>query len=278
MRGVFLFVNLPDSRRVCYYVLMAKKRLVVGNWKMYIESPEEAKKFAVTLRRKVRSMPGVDVYVAPPFSLLPTVADALSSSPIKVGAQTISAFADGQHTGDVSGAMLKEYAASFAIVGHSERRAGGESNELIAKQVGAAAEAGLAPILCVGERERDEGGGHFNFISEQLSSALKNISQKGAKKLVVAYEPVWAIGKAAADAMRPQDLEQMVIFIKKVLAETLERTAALKVPILYGGSVDGTNAKDLVGFSGISGFLVGRASTRVESFVEIITAVRHGSR
>ncbi len=249
---------------------MAKKRLVVGNWKMYITSPEDASKFTVALRRKVRGVSGVDVFLAPPFTILPKVADTLSSSPIQVGAQTISAFMDEKHTGDISGVMLKKAGASFVIIGHSERRSLGETNELVHDQVLRAVESGLTPILCIGEKEHEEGGAHFNFIEQQLSSALKDLPPKAVKKLIIAYEPVWAIGKAAADAMKPQDLEQMVIFIKKVLADSLDRKVALSVPILYGGSVEAENAPSLLE-TGISGFLVGRASTDVDSFTQIIT-------
>lgn len=257
---------------------MARKRLVVGNWKMYITSPEEASAFAVSLRRKARTIPGVEVLLAPPFTLLPTVADALHSAPIQVGAQTISAFDEPKHTGDVSASMLKEIGVSFVIVGHSERRAAGETEDAIHKQIVRAGEAGLTTILCVGEKEREEAGGHFSVISNQISSALKNLSSKGAKKLIIAYEPVWAIGKSAQDALRPQDLQEMVIFIKKNLAETLERKVAMSVPILYGGSVEGANARDLIAQSGVSGFLVGHASTKLETFLEIIKSVRRDSR
>ncbi len=253
---------------------MAKKRLVVGNWKMYVTSPEEAKKFAVMLRRKARSVPGVEVFLAPPYTLLSTIAGVLESSPIQVGAQAVSAYIEPKHTGDVSGAMLKNVGASFVIVGHSERRAQGESNDVVHMQLGQAADAGLALILCVGETEREDGGGHFTTITEQLSSALTDLPPKAIKKLIVAYEPVWAIGKSAEDAMRPQDLEQMVIFIKKTLTDLLGRKSAMSVPILYGGSVEPENAEELISQTGVSGFLVGHASTNIESFVEIIKSCK----
>ena len=253
---------------------MARKRFVVGNWKMYIQSEEEATKFAVTLRRKARSIPGVDVFLAPPFTLLPAVAKVLESAPIEVGAQTISAFTESKHTGDISGAMLKNFGASFVIIGHSERRAQGETDMLVREEILRASEAGLAPILCIGEREREEGGGHFTRIQEQLSSALMNLPPKAAKKLIVAYEPVWAIGKSAADALQAEDLEEMVIFIKKNLAEILDRKTALKIPILYGGSVEAENASELITKSGVSGFLVGHASTNIDSFLSIIQSCK----
>jgi triosephosphate isomerase len=155
-------------------------------------------------------------------------------------------------------------------VGHSERRAAGDSDETVHAALRAAAGAGLVSILCVGETERDAGGAHFSFVEGQLSSALKDFPKQSASKLVVAYEPVWAIGKTAADAMKPQELREMAIFIKKTLAGIFERKAALRVPILYGGSVEPENARALIAEGGVGGFLVGHASTSVDSFIEIL--------
>lgn len=253
---------------------MARKRLVVGNWKMYIEKADEAKKFALTLRRKARGISGVEVWLAPPALLLPLVAHTLESSPVKVGAQTISTHAEPAHTGEVSGAMLKDAGALFTLVGHSERRAAGESNTLVRASLEQAIAAGLTPILCVGERERESDGEYFGFIEAQLDSALRTLPTPSLKKLIIAYEPVWAIGRHATDAMQPPEVQEMVIFIRKVLSELLDRRAALRVPVLYGGSVEPQNAPELVREGGINGFLVGHASAQIESFLEILNACK----
>lgn len=239
---------------------------------MYIESPEAAKKFASSLRKKSRVFLGADAWLAPAFPLIAPVAAALKGSSIKVGAQTVSPHAEGAHTGEVSARMLKTLGVAFVIVGHSERRAMGETDEQVRQQLEAALGAGLTAILCVGEVEREPDGSHFAQIANQIHRALHDIKPMG--RLVVAYEPVWAIGKSAAEAMRGEDLEETAIFIRKILSEALGRDAALKVPILYGGSVEPANAGTLIKEGGINGFLVGHASADIDSFIEILKACK----
>ncbi len=253
---------------------MIKRPLIVANWKMYVNTPEEAKKFTSSLRRKARSFGGVDVVIAPSFTLLPLVAAALKGSSVKVSAQSVSVFETGAHTGEVAAAMVKSFGASYSIVGHSERRAQGETLEMVRAQIKHAAAAGLVTILCIGESERDQAGAYFTTIVEQLRSALSEFKKDSTPKLVVAYEPVWAIGKSAADAMKGPELREMSIFIKKTLAEHFERKAAMRTPILYGGSVEASNARALLEEGDVAGFLVGHASAEVESFVEILKAVK----
>lgn len=251
--------------------MSAKKRLVIANWKMYIKSPERAMQFVRALRRRSRSFSGISVVVAPPLSLIPAVALALKGSSIHVGAQTVSAFVDEKRTGEVSAPMLKHAGAMFVIVGHSERRAMGETDEMIRAQVYRAEAEGMVPVLCVGEEERDPAGGHFTTIAEQLSRALQPFSDKRAlKRLVVAYEPVWAIGKAAGDAMKPAEVQEMAIFIRKTLADVLGRPTALRTAIIYGGSVEKENAATLLNEGDIAGFLVGHASVELDTFLPIL--------
>ncbi len=256
-----------------------KKTLIIGNWKMYVDKPEDAKALAAALKRKVAAFSPVEVVVAPPFPLIATVAQALAlpskvktAGGIRLGAQSVSAFTDEKHTGDVSAAMLKRFGVSYVIVGHSERRAAGESDEMIAAQIVQAQAAGLTAVLCIGETEQDATGTHFSALEAQLRSALSE--HTAVSKLVVAYEPVWAIGKTAAEAMQPAQLRETSIYIRKILVEILGRTGALRVPVLYGGSVEGANAAGLLSEGDIAGFLVGHASVDPGSFSDIILACR----
>ena len=270
-------------------VAWMRKPLVVANWKTYVETQKDARALLRAARRAARSWSGVDVWVAPQATLVSAVVDKLKRSDISVGSQAVSPFLGGQHTGEVSAASLADAGVQFVIIGHSERRypalGAGENDEEIRAQVARASEAALAVVLCVGERERaagPESDAHFAVVEHQLTSALKD---NVPDTLLVAYEPVWAIGKSAVDAIQPEQLEEMVIFIRKTLAQILgaqgglasgrERSAALRVPILYGGSVEAENVAGLLMRGDIAGFLVGHASVSAHSFVEILKSVRH---
>ena len=254
---------------------MAKaKRLVVGNWKMYVTDLKEAVAFARSMRRRAALYAGVEAVIAPPFPFIPALTQALKGSSVRVGAQTVSPFEGGAHTGDVPVSMLKAVGASVAIVGHSERRAAGEHDEAIRDELRLSADAGLRAILCIGEKERDQNGSYFELLGDQIASALSGFPKSNASKLVIAYEPVWAIGKSAADAMKPNDLRETAIFIRKSVVDILGREAGLKVPIIYGGSVEPSNAKELIEQGDVSGFLVGHASADPASFMEILRACK----
>ncbi|MEI7719767.1 MAG: triose-phosphate isomerase [bacterium] len=253
------------------------KPIVIANWKGYVETPEEAKRFVQVIKRSTKTLSACQVMLAPSFTLLPTLVPLLKNSAVQVGSQAVSAHPGGAHTGEVTGAMLRAVGAVFSIVGHSERRAlggAGESEEGIQNQIARACEAGLGVVLCVGEHEREASGAHFGIIAGQLASALAAVPLKNMGKLMVAYEPVWAIGKTAADAMQPGDVQEVFIFIRKILVEKIGRAAALKVPILYGGSVEEENVQGLYHEGGVSGFLVGHASSKSDSFIKLIKALQ----
>jgi triosephosphate isomerase (TIM) len=250
-----------------------KRPLIVANWKLYVQGLDEARASAKTLARKAKTI-AADIVVCPPSPFIYEVRKALGRTGL-AGAQAVSRFVDEKRTGEVSARVAASAGARYVIVGHSERRAMGQSAEDIRAEVEAALNAKLLPVLCIGEDERDGVGSHFAAIEAQLRSSLPKLSPKDAKLLVIAYEPVWAIGKTAQDAMTPDNLEETALYIRKVLAEELGRAQALKTPILYGGSVEPDNAEYLM-HAGVSGFLVGHASADPKSLIAIAKAATNG--
>ncbi|MDQ5969208.1 MAG: Triosephosphate isomerase [Patescibacteria group bacterium] len=245
------------------------KKLVVGNWKMNPQSLDEAKKLAQAVKRATRGLKKTDVVVCPPFVFLSPLT-SLSDSPFFLGAQNANYEAQGPFTGEVSYTELSDFKVDYVIVGHSERRKMGESDDLINKKVRAVVGGGMIAILCVGEEARDSNGDFYNFIKHQITSGLKDVSKKMLDRVVVAYEPLWAIG--ARESMSPRDLLETSIFIKKVLKD-LCGTFSDSMKILYGGDVDRVNADSLVRDGNVSGLLVGRESLRSKDFIEIIKLV-----
>ena len=254
-----------------------KKPLIVANWKLYIGERDEALESAKSVARKSGKVQA-DIVICPPTPFIESVGKILARRGLSVGAQGVSALPGSKHTGSITASMVASVGALYVIVGHSEQRAHGESEESIRAAVDSALDAKLFPILCVGEQSRDTSSGdHFSVIEGQLRSALVKISPKNARRIIVAYEPVWAIGKRAIDAMSPGELEETVIYIRKILADLLGRSAALACPILYGGSVEEENAGPLMA-SGGSGFRVGHASVEAASLIAIATAASYAAK
>jgi triosephosphate isomerase len=245
-----------------------KKHILVANWKNHPDSLPKAALILKGLSKHAAVYKKITTFVAPPFAYFETVSKGIKSFAI-LGSQDIFFANEGTYTGAVTPDIFKSFGVKLSIIGHSERRALGETNEVASDKIKAALKAGITPLLCVGEIERNEAGDHFEFIREQLRLSLEGVRRKDdAGKLVIAYEPVWAIGKKAKEAMQPDDLSQMHIFILKVLTDIFGRESAEQIPILYGGSVDPSNARALLE-SGVSGFLVGRASLDPEAFFAI---------
>lgn len=249
------------------------KMILVGNWKNHPNSIKEAKNILNGLTRRSKIFKKLSTYIAPPSAYM----DLVSSKVRGLGglaSQDIFHTTSGTYTGTTSAEMLKGFGIRLSIVGHSERRKLGETNQMVSEKLRVALKSGITPLLCVGEDVHDAEGGYFEVLREQIKSSLDGIKKgEEAKKLIVAYEPVWAIGDRADKAMEPLELSQMVIFIRKVLTEAFGRKVADHIPVLYGGSVDDTNAESLVLNTGINGFLVGRASLNPEMFAKIAQAL-----
>ena len=256
-----------------------RKPLAVGNWKMHktlAEARELVSALAAGLKSDGGVCGGVDVVICPPATLLFPMAKAIAGTPIAMGGQNAHFEAQGAFTGETSVPMLKDTGATRVIIGHSERRhVFGESNEMVAKKVRAACEAGLVVIYCVGETlEEYEAGRSEAVVQAQLTGALGDGVVPAS--LVVAYEPVWAIG--TGKTATPQQAQQMHAFIRKVVGSIYDAAAAGAMRILYGGSVKLGNAADLMAGEDVDGVLVGGACLAAEDFLAIISAMGEGNR
>ena len=238
---------------------------IVGNWKMST-TPESAFILGYSTSILLADKDEVDIVICPPYLSLDRVAQAVAGSSIRIGAQDVHPESSGAFTGEVSAPMLAEL-VDFVIVGHSERRAlFAESNEFIAGKVVASIEAGLKPILCVGESLEDRRAGRAeSFVTSQLLACLADVTD--VSSLLVAYEPVWAIG--TGEAATPQIAQDMMSSIRSALRSRF-RDAADTVPCLYGGSVNADNVQSFVRQPDIDGALVGGASLSAESFAAIV--------
>lgn len=243
--------------------------LIIGNWKMNPTSLSAAKKLFVAVRSGLgRKRLDVDIAIAPPFPYLSEMQRLSPSGRIALAAQDVFFEASGAHTGEVSLPMLKSVGVTAVIIGHSERRARGESDEELYKDLTAVSKSNVTAVVCVGETKRDTQGHYFSAVERQLCAILSAVPKAKLSRLVIAYEPVWAIG--TGKHATSEDVHEMKLFIQKVIADTFGRPSVAKVRILYGGSVKKQNAASLLRDSGVDGFLVGGASLKPAEFVSIV--------
>jgi len=245
-----------------------RKILIAGNWKMF-KTVQESVTFAKALREALAKPVEIDVAVCPPFPSLFPVSEVLSGSVMGVGAQDLHWEEEGAFTGEVSPGMLKAAGCQYTLVGHSERRAYfSETNAVLRQKLKAALRGELIPILCVGERlEEREKNKTFQVIENHLS-VFEGLDPKDAAKVVIAYEPVWAIG--TGKTATPQQAQEVHAYIRRWVEKSYDATLASNIRILYGGSVKPDNIEALLGESDIDGALVGGASLEVKSFLKIV--------
>ncbi len=247
--------------------MKSDKKLVVANWKANPDTLKLAKENLNAIKKIAGKFKDVETIVCPPVIFLESLK---ASKPVILGAQDFFPEARGAFTGSVGYSALIETKIKYAIIGHSERRAMGEDNVLINKKVKAALATGVKPILCVGESKRDPNLEYLGLLKLQLSEGFKDVPKSRVKDVVVAYEPVWAIGDSAKRDAKPSEIEEIVILIKRIVGDIYKTTSVPPVKILYGGSVSPNNAEDILKISGVDGFLVGRASLTPKLFGEII--------
>lgn len=245
------------------------KPLLAGNWKMY-KLTSEAVSLVEGLKKNLADVTDREILVCPPFTCLSAVKGVLAGSAIALGAQNMHWEIEGAFTGEISPAMLKDVGCSYVIIGHSERRQYfRETDEIVNKKIKSALKVALAPIVCVGETlEEREKNLTFSVVERQIRLGLKGLSPEEVNRLVIAYEPVWAIGTGRTAT--PEQAEEVHSFIRKLLREMSEKTVAENVRILYGGSVKPENIKELMACPNIDGGLVGGASLNVDAFTKIV--------
>ncbi|MDG5767654.1 triose-phosphate isomerase [Balneolales bacterium ANBcel1] len=245
--------------------------LIAGNWKMNMGPKETADFFAKLDDAAQKQIDGVEAAVCPPFISLPAAFDARKEgSAVKIGAQNVHFENNGAYTGEVSTAMLNELGCDFVILGHSERREYfGEDDAIINKKTKKALGDGLTPIVCVGEvlQERKDGS-HFDVVKTQTKGSLAGIDASDAAKIVIAYEPVWAIG--TGETATPDQAQEMHSFIRQELAGLFGQEIADAIRILYGGSMKPDNADELLQNPDVDGGLIGGASLKPDSFAELV--------
>ncbi len=246
-----------------------RRPLIAGNWKMN-KTLTEAIEFALALQDRLSDVVGVDVLLCVPFTFQNSISKILKDSLIEIGGQNLYWEEKGAFTGEISGLMLESVGCNFVIAGHSERRhIFGETNEEVNKKIKAALKSYLTPIFCVGETlEERESEKTEDILEEQVTLGLNGVSEEGILKTVIAYEPVWAIGTGRNAT--PSQANEAHIFIRGLLKNLYNEEVSERIRILYGGSVNPDNIKDLMKEPNIDGVLVGGASLNVDSFEKIV--------
>lgn len=249
----------------------AARPLVVGNWKMNPVSITVAKRLFKDICLGIPRMTDTEIVIAPPALYFTELLKLKNGKKIKFCTQDIFWEKMGAYTGELSLPMYKGLSLSYSIIGHSERRALGETDEEVNKKIHAILKTDVTPIVCIGERARDSHGTYLSLIEKQIREACKSVSKMKIKRLVIAYEPIWAIG--TGKTATATDAHEMKLFIKKILTNLYGRNISSHVRVLYGGSVKPTNANDLVRNGEVDGFLIGGASLKAKDFIEIVRTV-----
>lgn len=246
-----------------------RKPIIAGNWKMN-NTQAEAVELITALKPLVADVTKTDVVVCVPYTCIEKVKKAVRGSKIKVGAENVAWADKGAFTGEISATMLKEVGAEYVIIGHSERRQYfGETDKTVNMRTVQALKNDLKPIVCVGETlEEREGGITNKVLDTQLYGAFEGFTQEDIKKVVIAYEPVWAIG--TGKTATSEQANYTIKYIRKVLAKMFTRPVANKVRIQYGGSMNPKNASELMAMSDIDGGLIGGASLKAEDFSKVV--------
>ena len=250
-----------------------RKNIVAGNWKMNNDL-SETQELLSHLKLQMVKEPQAEVYVAPSFISLYNAFQSLKDTPVKVAAQNMHFAENGAYTGEVSAKMLKSIGVNTVILGHSERRAQfQENNEILSKKVSAATDNEMTAIFCFGEELKErKSEKHFEVVKDQLENGIFHLPKEAWKNVVLAYEPVWAIG--TGETASPEQAQEVHAYVRKIVAEKYDQEIADEVSILYGGSVKPDNAAEIFAKEDVDGGLIGGASLNAIDFIAIINAFR----
>ncbi|MCU6712391.1 triose-phosphate isomerase [Paenibacillus sp. J5C_2022] len=251
---------------------MSRTPIIAGNWKMF-KTVSEAQSFFAEVKGKAE-VEGVEAVICAPYTNLPALVEAAKGTSIAIGAQNVHFEDNGAFTGEISGGMLNELGVTYVIIGHSERRAYfAESDEIVNKKVHAAFRHGLTPIVCVGEKlEEREAGATKEVCKVQTEAAFEGLSREQAAAVVIAYEPIWAIGTGKSSTS--EDAQDVIGYIRGIVAGLYDDATASAVRIQYGGSVKPNNVAEYMGQADIDGALVGGASLEPASYIALIEGAK----
>jgi triosephosphate isomerase len=243
-----------------------KRTLFIANWKANPGTFKDAKALFDGIK-KIKNK-NQEIVICAPF----TYVGLLKASAIKSGAQSVSEISGGAYTGEVTAEMLRSVGVAYCIVGHSERRKRGESSTEVSEKIKQLLKYKITPILCVGEKARGHNGEHFEEITHMLLASIAGIPKSQLSNLVLAYEPLWAISTEKNGSMDAEMIHETMLFLRKVLTDTLGKKIAQNIRIIYGGSVDSKNAHDVLTKGMAQGFLVGKAGLNIKSVLQISEA------
>lgn len=245
------------------------KKLIIANWKMNPQTVKEAESIFGVIGKYTKGLKNSKVIICPPNLFISNLKKK-SIKNLIIGAQNLFFEKIGAFTGEISAPMLVSIGVNYAIIGHSERRVMGETNEIISKKILTSLKFNIIPILCIGEKERDHSGDYLHFIKKQIGECLFGVSKSQVNKILFAYEPVWAIGKDAKREATPDEFIETSIFIRKIISDLYDTKIAHDIKIIYGGSVSSKNAENFLNYGKADGLLVGGASIKPIEFYQII--------
>ncbi len=250
--------------------MISKKPIIIANLKASNGIYKEVeKKITLLYKNLSKDKSKVDLIIAPTFLHL-TRLKSFFKKTVTLSAQDVSYFENGSHTGEITAESIKDTGLEYVVIGHSEKRAQGDTQDIVVRKVQSAIKNDLKVILCIGENERDQSVKYLKIIENQILSVFNNIDKKKYESIIIAYEPVWAINNKNNISIDAHSLHSMVIYIRKILLEKYGEVVSKNINIVYGGSITAENAQDLLWNGEVQGLLIGRASWEVDSLIKII--------